>query len=328
MLSRKRIALVSLLSVLSVFLLLQCASPSGDASADRLESEKPVSDNVPNIPSESEGQGKTADKVVESGSPQFLLNILVQAYPDRVSALEIRDGDWSVLVGDTVIYWAGGRLLSDSERPNREDYSPYQFYSYPAELPDLEELKPADIQNLKLDVEKRESHKDLRSADFMTALWGMDDFLRAENTVVSMEFLGFHIRIHPDIINELKQVEAAILRAAENDAETAQWLESLSSAGAYVWRDIAGSANRSLHSYGLAIDLIPADYSGKQAYWRWASDFYDEWWRIPYEDRFHVPDTVVKAFESNGFIWGGKWLLFDQIHFEYRPELILPAREN
>jgi hypothetical protein len=31
----------------------------------------------------------------------------------------------------------------------------------------------------------------------------------------------------------------------------------------------------------------------------------------------------VRAFESHGFVWGGKWLFFDTIHFEYRPELLL-----
>ncbi|MDR3191497.1 MAG: M15 family metallopeptidase, partial [Treponema sp.] len=27
------------------------------------------------------------------------------------------------------------------------------------------------------------------------------------------------------------------------------------------------------------------------------------------------------AFENEGFIWGGKWGLYDNMHFEYRPEL-------
>ncbi|NUM57423.1 MAG: M15 family metallopeptidase, partial [Bdellovibrionaceae bacterium] len=26
-------------------------------------------------------------------------------------------------------------------------------------------------------------------------------------------------------------------------------------------------------------------------------------------------------FESEGFIWGGKWNHYDTMHFEYRPEL-------
>jgi hypothetical protein len=24
-----------------------------------------------------------------------------------------------------------------------------------------------------------------------------------------------------------------------------------------------------------------------------------------------------------GFIWGGKWLFFDTMHFEYRPEILI-----
>jgi hypothetical protein len=27
--------------------------------------------------------------------------------------------------------------------------------------------------------------------------------------------------------------------------------------------------------------------------------------------------------EEEGFIWGGKWPMYDTMHFEYRPELIL-----
>ena len=30
----------------------------------------------------------------------------------------------------------------------------------------------------------------------------------------------------------------------------------------------------------------------------------------------------IRAFEAHGFVWGGKWLFFDTIHFEYRPELL------
>ena len=39
------------------------------------------------------------------------------------------------------------------------------------------------------------------------------------------------------------------------------------------------------------------------------------WW-IP-------PLAVIAVFESEGFIWGGKWGVWDNMHFEYRPELIL-----
>ena len=42
---------------------------------------------------------------------------------------------------------------------------------------------------------------------------------------------------------------------------------------------------------------------------------------VPLENRWKPPEMVIKAFEQEGFIWGGKWPLYDNMHFEYRPEL-------
>ncbi|MFM7757478.1 MAG: M15 family metallopeptidase [Crocinitomicaceae bacterium] len=35
-----------------------------------------------------------------------------------------------------------------------------------------------------------------------------------------------------------------------------------------------------------------------------------------------IPLELVEIFERYGFIWGGKWLPYDTMHFEFRPELI------
>ncbi len=37
-----------------------------------------------------------------------------------------------------------------------------------------------------------------------------------------------------------------------------------------------------------------------------------------------IPLEIVAAFERRGFIWGGRWAHYDTMHFEYRPELLLP----
>jgi len=50
------------------------------------------------------------------------------------------------------------------------------------------------------------------------------------------------------------------------------------------------------------------------AYWRWNKG--------KYRYRNSIPYAIVKAFEDNGFIWGGKWYHYDTMHFEYRPELL------
>lgn len=85
-------------------------------------------------------------------------------------------------------------------------------------------------------------------------------------------------------------------------------------AGTYNCRVIAGTDQRSMHAYGVAIDIAVAQAD----YWRWAGGEGARYGnRIPWE--------IVAIFERHGFIWGGKWSHFDTMHFEYRPEL-LPER--
>jgi hypothetical protein len=96
----------------------------------------------------------------------------------------------------------------------------------------------------------------------------------------------------------------------------------------YNFRYVEGTRSRSLHSYGLAVDLIPRSYHGRSPYWLWAMGTLPDWWTIPYEKRWMVPPGIVEAFERQGFVWGGKWLFFDTMHFEYRPDILVLARDN
>ena len=82
------------------------------------------------------------------------------------------------------------------------------------------------------------------------------------------------------------------------------------SPGTFNWRRIAGESHLSAHSFGIAIDLPVASSD----YWRWTKEY-----------RNRIPLEIVAAFERHGFVWGGKWLHFDTMHFEFRPELLHPA---
>lgn len=86
--------------------------------------------------------------------------------------------------------------------------------------------------------------------------------------------------------------------------------------GTYNYRVISGTNRLSPHSFGIAIDLA----RDKRDYWKWAS-------RSDGEARLaSYPMEIVKVFEKNNFIWGGKWGHFDILHFEYRPELIIKSK--
>ena len=86
--------------------------------------------------------------------------------------------------------------------------------------------------------------------------------------------------------------------------------------GTFNYRYVQGTGRLSPHSFGIAIDLNKSNSD----YWKWAKKE-DASKRIA-----SYPKELVKAFEDNGFVWGGKWAKFDILHFEYRPEFIMKAR--
>lgn len=87
--------------------------------------------------------------------------------------------------------------------------------------------------------------------------------------------------------------------------------------GGHARRSIAGTDRPSPHSYGIAIDLNPK----KGAYWRWTGG-------EEHPAQASYPTEIVTLFESEGFIWGGKWREYDLMHFEYRPELICISQSS
>jgi hypothetical protein len=135
-----------------------------------------------------------------------------------------------------------------------------------------------------------------------------------------IDFLGKRIVVHRDIVEALKRVEASITAAALEDPETAVFITSIGQMGGYNWREIRGSSRMSYHSWGLAVDIQPKHLEGKGIYWRWERARDEDWMILPLERRWKPPDRVIAAFEHEGFIWGGKWALYDNMHFEYRPE--------
>lgn len=86
--------------------------------------------------------------------------------------------------------------------------------------------------------------------------------------------------------------------------------------GTFNYRIISGTSRRSMHSYGMTIDLNVSQSN----YWQWDCKCKDESKARGYRNQ--IPYGLVKIFEKHGFIWGGAWKHYDTMHFEYRPELL------
>ena len=259
----------------------------------------------------------------KSFTPREILTALGKAYPDKVGPV-YRDGDdWTLLVDGKMFYWAQGRLLPKELKDKWEEYDPYNFYSYSRDLPPLRQLTQDEQAALEERLRRQEISPLSRQPGFYEAVWNIYGPETGYRNTKTIFFLGLKIDVHQELLEELVQVEDEITALMETDAEVRNFVNSLGSAAGYNYRRIAGTSTLSFHSLGVAVDLIPHTYGGTQAYWRWAKSYHREWWAIPYSRRFMPPESFIRAFENNGFIWGGKWFMFDNIHFEYRPEILI-----
>jgi hypothetical protein len=257
------------------------------------------------------------------------LKALASAYPDRISRVSPRDGDWAAELDGEWFFWAHGRILPQSQRADWERYARFRFYPYtPGVLPPLPHLDAEEAARLKKALEEARLHPPRRSEDFLERLLGAGTWKQTESRVVIVDFLGFPVKVHRRIAEALRSVASECAALRRSDPQVARFLGGLSKIDGFNYREVAGTLTRSYHSYGLAVDLIPKSYGGKAPYWRWLMDSTDLWWATPYERRWMVPASVVAAFEKQGFVWGGKWMFFDTMHFEYRPEIFVLAKEE
>jgi hypothetical protein len=259
----------------------------------------------------------------EARRAEEVMKALSAAYPERLGPAEFRNGDWAVPLREEWFYYAGGRLLPEELRERAAEYDPQPFYPYPETLPPWEEPGPAEAARYRGMAERRSLHPPKRSHHFYDALWRARSRGEAWDRVKSIRFLGRPVMVHYAILEELALVEERILAEARTNTQVRQWVDSLKTLDGWNWRSIADTQSRSFHAYGAALDLLPQSLGNRETYWIWAARKNPEWWTVPHERRFHPPEAVIRAFESYGFIWGGKWTFFDTMHFEYRPEILI-----
>jgi len=247
---------------------------------------------------------------------------LAAAYPEQIKEVEFRNDDWAILMWDTWYYFAGGRMLKEDQLENRDNFTPFMFYGYPAELPPWREPTEEEVERIQNRANVNRNVQRFYSS-FLNDLWQAPNYNETERQMVRISFLGKVAQVHKMIHPQTMLAEAQIRLAAQTDPEIQPWINSLNMVSSFGWRTIASSGARSYHSYGLALDFLPVNLRGQQTYWLWTvQGGRTDWYNVSYSERYHPPAAVIKIFEANGFIWGGKWQNFDTMHFEYRPEIL------
>jgi len=251
------------------------------------------------------------------------MGALAAAWPDRISETSVRDSEWMLRIDDDWYAWAHGRLLPEAERSRWEEFAALSFSPYPATLPPVPVLDEEAAARVREHLREEELNPPRRSEAFLGRLLLAGTRAETEKRMVTLEVAGFTVTVHERLKGPLSLVSEELRALRKADPSVAAFLRGLREMNGYNYRYVEGTRSRSFHSYGIAVDLIPRSYGGKHAYWMWAMISVRDWWAIPYEERWMVPEPVVEVFERHGFVWGGKWLFFDTMHFDYRPDVLL-----
>ncbi len=257
------------------------------------------------------------------------VSILRASYSD-VSfsyAYSAEDADWIVAIKSwtktNYLYWAGGRFLTKSQAAHKADYW-MLVYEYSTKTPDPKSFSSEQVERArKAGSDEVRENGPVQGTAFFDAVYDTSSRASTERHIKKTTFLGFSVNVHENVIPALKRVEKRIQSLEKKDKNILSFVKNIRSIGSYQWRKIRDSDGRSFHSMGLAVDILPKTYGRKTIYWEWEKNKPNpNWMLVPLSQRWMPPESVREAFYSEGFVWGGNWTEWDDMHFEYRPELL------
>lgn len=229
---------------------------------------------------------------------------LMMAYPEYITSVEKGDNEniYAVMKSGRKLLYDDKRVKSSEEKLNNPDIQDMMEQVYPLE--DINDLSEVNFNPGRI-----------RLYPLLREVYGSSSSQVQSNLVnVKMGYGGCQFNKRNNAAGALENVmkELAPLANSRRDIYICVFPHS----GTFNYRVISGTNRLSPHSFGIAIDLA----SNKWDYWKWAK-------RSDGEMRLDAyPREIVRIFEKNNFIWGGKWGYFDILHFEYRPEIIIKSR--
>jgi hypothetical protein len=235
------------------------------------------------------------------------LTVMFASYGDYCQGVEAGEKGrlYLVMKDKTRIIYDDGKTKTFEEKLERPDLKDMLAQLYPAG-------KLADAFVPEYDPGR------FRVAAFFNAVYG-DSPARVKENLTGVPFAGQMVQF-----NRRNGAAAALAKVGEKLAELIRRRPEMRSylfplGGCFAWRSIAGTQRPSPHSWGAAIDLNPRH----GAYWRWQKN---QDGAAILRLRRSYPLEIVRIFEAEGFIWGGRWAHYDLMHFEYRPELLMKSR--
>jgi peptidoglycan LD-endopeptidase CwlK len=232
-------------------------------------------------------------------SEEWFKTKFLSAYPMHLDSIS---GDYLYWKDGTMMSWNDGCIKSDVEAsrdPDLQDQVAAIPYLISSDTPSVH-CNPGTI----------------RFQPFFDKMYGSNEEEIRRN-LVFVPWFGKPQRIAITKVNDVDKKLTLVYEELKSKPHLLPWISDI--AGTFVYRNILGTSQKSMHAYGIAIDINVKD----SHYWKWD---YKEWANPEVESaviwRNKIPMEIVEIFEKQGFIWGGRWHRYDTMHFEYRPELL------
>lgn len=240
--------------------------------------------------------------------------------------------DWKITVAfsedeekEKDFYWCEGRFLPEDKISIKDRFLPLlEDYPYGEELESPSSYTEEEIEEYRYAGLSSSRNNDPFPATFLLDfIYSGNSRKEVEENITKVDFLGHKVTVNKRIVKALSAVEKRLEKAAETNTLVADFIEDgIGHLEGYNWRDIRDVERKSMHSIAIAIDILPPKLN-KHIYWSWTKDQKgDKWMLTPLSSRWMPPYEVINIFEEEGFVWGGKWIVWDNMHFEYRPELL------
>lgn len=245
---------------------------------------------------------KIEDSVYINNAKRDLL-VLMLAYPEEIKDVEVSEDNniYLVLNNDK-------KVLYDDKKEKNKDMKISN-----ADLQDtLEDIYP--LESIDSVMEGMDPGRG-RAYSFLNNIYG------GNQSQIEKNISSFSTACGNVMFNKNAKAGEALKKALNEARDMAKGNNKINNyifpiSGGYNYRVIKDTGRLSPHAYGIAIDLSRNDSD----YWKWVD-------KSKGSKRIEgYPKELVKVFEENGFVWGGKWEHFDILHFEYRPEIILKSK--
>ncbi|MCR1950924.1 MULTISPECIES: M15 family metallopeptidase [unclassified Clostridium] len=231
------------------------------------------------------------------------LLVLMLAYPEEIKDIEVSEDNYIYLVLNN-----DKKVLYDDKKEKCKDMKTAN-----ADLQDtLEDIYP--LESISTVIDGMDPGRG-RAYSFLNSIYGSNQN-QIEKNLSSFSTSCGNVMFNKNAKagESLKKALNEARELSKTDNKVNNYIFPIS--GGYNYRVIQDTGRLSPHAYGIAIDLSRNDAD----YWKWVD-------KTKGSKRIEgYPKELVKVFEENGFVWGGKWEHFDILHFEYRPEIILKSK--